>query len=327
MLRGMDSLDAIVHIKSFNKKGWGVGASASLPNAVIEVIGALPTEEVLVTLGRKKRGQCRGALREVVVPSSSRVPARCIHVPQCGGCVWQQIDYDQQLKLKQAKLAQVFGSLCSDDLMQPIIRCESPWRYRNKMEFSFSENKAGEHFLGLVIGGSRGHVLNLSECHLVSPWFVDVLANVRSWWKESALKAYRLDDSGTLRTLVVREGKRTGDKLIMLTVSGNPAYAPKEAEIKSFKEAVVSGLDGDRVSVYLRIQQATKGSPTQFFEIHLCGPDHLLEKCHVDDGEFTFKISPSSFFQPNTVQAEKLYAAARSMISGKKSISSTSMLV
>ena len=80
--------------------------------------------------------------------------------------------------------------------MQPIIRCESPWHYRNKMEFSFSENKAGEQFLGLVIGGNRGHVLNLSECHLVSPWFVDVLANVRGWWKESALKAYRLDNWG-----------------------------------------------------------------------------------------------------------------------------------
>ncbi len=314
----MDNEDAVVHIKTFNKKGWGVGSSSAVPGAVIEVIGALPSEEVLVELGRKRRRCCKGLLKQVIVPSSSRVTARCIHVPQCGGCVWQQIDYDQQVKLKQVKLASIVGALCSEGVMQPIIPCDSPWAYRNKMEFSFSENKAGEKFLGLIIAGSRGHVLNLEECHLVSPWFIDVLKRVRNWWNESDLKAYRLDDSGALRTLILREGKRTGDKLIMLTVSGNPTYALKERDIKEFLSAVASDVRTERVSVYLRIQQAIRGSPTQFFEIHLCGPDHLLETCRVNEEEFTFKISPSSFFQPNTAQAEKLYAAARNMIEGKK---------
>jgi 23S rRNA (uracil1939-C5)-methyltransferase len=188
------------------------------------------------------------------------------------------------------------------------------------MEFSFSQNRAGERFLGLIIAGSRGHVLNLSECHLVSSWFVQVIENVRNWWEQSGLQAYRMNDTGSLRTLCVREGKRTGDKLVMLTVSGNPDYALNKVQLKSFIEAVKLAVPQElwpRLSIFLRVQQIHKGTPTQFYEMHLHGPDHLLEKMHLSldqPVEFTFKISPTSFFQPNTFQAEKLYSEALNMI-------------
>ncbi len=299
-----------IHIKSFNKKGWGVGRSEK---GIVEVVGSLPSEEVKVELGRSRRGKCRGVLREVITPAESRVQPRCSHVPECGGCVWQQMDYEAQVRLKEEQLRAVFG-----DKVRPIIRCDTPWQYRNKMEFSFSQNKAGERFLGLVIGGSKGHVMNLKECHLVSGWFIEVLSAVRKWWEESGLNAYRMNDTGTLRTLILREGKRTGDKLVMLTVSGNPAFAIGKGQMASFVEAITKVVGKERVSVFLRVQQACKGSPTQFFEMHLSGPDHLLEKCVVEGKEFVFKISPSSFFQPNTLQAEKLYAEALKMIHGHK---------
>src|SRR5277367_396963 len=107
-----------------------------------------------------------------------------------------------------------------------------------------------------------------------------------------------MNDTGTLRTLIMREGKRTGDKLVMLTVSGNPAFGISKKAIAGFVETVQKTLGQERVSVFLRVQQACKGSATQFFEMHLNGPDHLIEKCVVGGKEFSFKISPSSFFQP-----------------------------
>jgi 23S rRNA (uracil1939-C5)-methyltransferase len=102
--------------------------------------------------------------------------------------------------------------------------------------------------------------------------------------------------------LILREGKRTQDRMVMLTVSGNPEYALKRTQINSLVDAV----KGDNVSVFLRIQQTQKGSPTQFYEMHLHGPDHIREELNA----LSFKISPTSFFQPNTCAAEKLYARA-----------------
>jgi 23S rRNA (uracil1939-C5)-methyltransferase len=143
---------------------------------------------------------------------------------------------------------------------------------------------------------------------------MQVLEAVRLWWIESGLLAYRMNDTGTLRTLILREGKRTGDKLIMLTVSGNPTFAMNKEQRLSFVEAISAVVGKERVAIFLRVQQIAKGFETQFFEMHLNGPDHLLEKCTVGGEEFTFKISPSSFFQPNTQMAEVIYAEALKLI-------------
>lgn len=317
--------EEVISIEKLSQRGWGVGSyEPPLPAKPkqVEVVGGLPEDVVLVRLNKKRKGKWRGDLREVIKPSALRVPPRCVHVPLCGGCTWQQMDYTAQLQEKQRRVEEVFASLLSEALVEPIIPCEDPWRYRNKMEFSFSENRAGEKFLGLIIAGSRGHVMNLTECHLVSEWFLKLLKGVRIWWEESGLAAYRLNDTGALRTLTVREGKNTGDKLVMLTVSGNPAYPIHQ--LKSFIDAVKASVPEEEwpaLSIFLRVQQCLKGSPTQFFEMHLHGRDHLLEKmtlCLERPVQLLFKISPTSFFQPNTSQAEKLYSAALNMVSFPK---------
>ncbi len=322
-------LSVPVLIDHLNAKGWGVGTHApALPAAAgkVEVVGGLPGDEVLVHLGKKRRGRWRGDLDEVVRPSPLRVLPRCAHVPVCGGCTWQQMSYAGQCEEKQRRVKRVFAPFLESLELLPMIVCEDPWRYRNKMEFSFSQNLAGEKFLGLILAGSRGHVLNLTECHLVSEWYVGLLQSVSSWWKESGLDAYRRNNTGALRTLTVREGKRTGDKLVMLTVSGNPEFAVHPSQLKGFIEAVkatVAQGQCERLSIFLCVQQIHKGAPTQFFEMHLHGPDHILEKMVLSglgEGpiELCFKISPSSFFQPNTFQAEKLYSAGLAMVSFPK---------
>ncbi len=233
---------------------------------------------------------------------------RCRHFPTCGGCTRQQLSYPAQLALKQAYLEKLYEGMP----LLPIIPCSSPWQYRNKMEFSFSQDRAGSRFLGLF--KKRARVVDLEECSIVPPWFMGVLAAVREWWAQSGLFAYRMNDTGTLRTLIVREGRRMGDKLIMLTVSGNPLFAMSREQRQSFVEAVFGAVGKERVAVFVRVQQICKGRETQFFEMHLAGPDHLLEKCTVEGKEFTFKISPSSFFQPNTEMAEVLYTQALGQI-------------
>lgn len=227
----------------------------------------------------------------------------CIHVPECGGCTLQQTPYEQQLLLKQAEIEKIFSPLA----VKPIIPCQDPWAYRNKMEFSFSQNKAGDRFLGLILRRSRGKVFNLQECLISPSWMAEALQRVRAWWESTSLTAFNFRSGlGTLRTLTLREGRRTGDRLAMLTVSGDPRFALTRSQLNGFIQA----LNDPKMSIFLRVQQAIAGSPTQFFEMHLSGPDHIREELHLQGRTLRFKISPTSFFQPNTAQAEVLYNTA-----------------
>lgn len=298
-----------IKISKYSKRGHGLGAIQKTPESPpssAEVVGTVVGDTALAEVGKKKKRVYSTTLKEIVVPSKDRVIPRCSYVGTCGGCTWQQKEYGAQLKAKEKQIETLFGKK-----PLPIIPDEEPWHYRNKMEYTFSQNKEGEKFLGLIIARSKGRVLNLEECHLTSSWFIKVLRGVREWWMGSALKAYHgYSDKGTLRTLTLREGKKTGDKMIFITISGNPDYMMNKTQLSEFKEAVLKALPGESPSIFLRIQKAMKGIPTTFYEMHLHGPDLIEEILHVNGRDLHFKISPDSFFQPNPLQAEKLYTAA-----------------
>jgi 23S rRNA (uracil1939-C5)-methyltransferase len=289
-------------VQNFSQKGYGVADE-------IEIAHVIPGDKILFELTRKKRLPKKGRLLEILTPSPDRVEPRCVHARTCGGCSWQQMDYAAQLKEKQKRVEKAFK--CQSD---PIIPSGQIFQYRNKMEFTFSENRAGQRFLGLMIAQAEPYVFNLTECHLTKGWFAHVLSSVRAWWELSELKAYfPPNDTGALRYLTLREATRTEQKMAILNVSGNPDFALNRAQLDGYTDAVRRAVQGD-ISVFLRIHQTKKGRPTQFFEMHLAGPDHIVEELHLQHGRLSFKISPISFFQPNTLAAEKLYDTALSML-------------
>lgn len=317
---------AEISISKFTKKGHGIGSTTVEPRREVEVPFTMPGETVQATLMRKRRGLYSSRLEEVLIPSQQRVNPRCAHAGTCGGCRWQHISYEEQLKIKQDNISRLFQPLVSpQSKSHNIIACDPPWQYRNKMEFTFSSDAAGNRYLGLIIDGSRGKVLNLKECHLVNPWFISALEATRQWWNEWGLAAYHPHtNQGTLRTLTVREGMRTGDRLVMLTVSGNPEYALNRQHLESFvaylRDAIEPMPVGSQLSVFLRIHQAVKGQATNFYEMVLHGSDHIRETLYIKGEadsapiELTFTVSPTAFFQPNTRQAEKLYSAALQLL-------------
>lgn len=308
-----------ININSFSKKGHGLGCVVDTERQV-EVPFAIPGDKVRARLYRKRGGIFASQLEEIVTPSRLRIAPRCTHFASCGGCRWQQLDYPEQLKIKQKHIESLLDGIVPADVpIRPIIPCTPPWEYRNKMEFTFSSDAAGRKFLGLIMDSSRGKVLNLNECHLVNPWFVDAIKAAREWWHESGLLAYHPhSNTGSLRTLTVREGIRTGDRLIMLTVSGNADFSLNKQQLESFtaymRDAIEPVSADSRLSIFLRIQQACKGVETNFYEMALYGEDHIREILNIqsdptkDPVQLEFDISPSAFFQPNTRQAEKLYS-------------------
>lgn len=326
MVKENKKIIATFYIDSLSKKGNGLGtAQLSADRHVrVEVPFTQPGDTVRALLLRKRSDIFQARLEEIVHPSPERIPAKCIHFGSCGGCKWQTIPYNQQLKIKEDQITKLFLPLQTPAApFFPMLPADPHWQYRNKMEFSFSSNGKGDNFLGLILQGSRGKVFNLTECHLVHPWFAQAVKAVREWWHESGLEAYHPPSNrGALRTLILREGLRTGDKLAMLTVSGNPEYALKRQHLDSFVAYLRASLEPEHplndLCIFLRIQQAIKGRPTEFYEMHLYGPDHINEKLEIGIGSgsiaLNFKISPSAFFQPNTGQAEKIYSRALQMV-------------
>lgn len=305
-------------ILELSQNGFGLG-QVSLengPNGPVEVPFSMPGDFVEISLFKRKEGVYQSRLLNILKPSESRIEPQCIHFGECGGCRWQHLKYPDQLKQKEARLSELFlPYMCSGTVTYPIIACSTPWNYRNKVELTFSSDKSGQRYLGFIKQGSRGRVLELLECHLVESWMVEVVKGVRNWWLQSTLDAYHcMSNQGALRQLTLRGGLKTGDKMVVLTVSGNPDFALKQEQLNQFVLAVnesLKELQGE-ISIFMRIQQVVKGKPTQFYELHLSGPDHICEEMEIGSAEqskrhYRFQISPTAFFQPNTIQAEKLY--------------------
>jgi 23S rRNA (uracil1939-C5)-methyltransferase len=303
----------LVQIQKFSLKGYGVGL---LPNGKeVEVPHAVRGDQLSIDWKKKKKGPQKGRILEVLTPSKDRVEPRCPHARICGGCSWQQMDYTSQLLEKEKRVERAFEGLGN---VEPILPSPSPFGYRNKMEFSFSENRGGMRYLGLMIAAAEPYVYNLSECHLCPPWFAEAVCSVRSWWEQSGLKAYYPpEDTGSLRYLTLRHSFRRNQKMAILNVSGRPEFAPSREALEAYTSSIQKAA-GEDASVFLRIHQANKGKPTLFYEMHLGGPDHIVEELHLKEGALSFKISPSSFFQPNTLAAEKLYGAALEMLGSPK---------
>ena len=306
-----------IQIERLSPKGFGVGVAQKTPSSLktkMLVPFAIPGDLVIAEIGSKKKGFYVGRLLEIVEKSKDRREAVCVHASSCGGCSLQSMKYEKQLEYKQSIIQELFHPLFPQEISS-IISSVLEWRYRNKMEYTFSQNKVGERFLGLMKAATKGRVETLQECHLSPSWFIEILFAVKKWWDESDLLAFHgVQNTGALRNLTVREGKKTHQKMVILTVSGNPEYALKKEHLTSFVAAIQSVLPNETPSVFLRIQQAIRGQTTQFFEMNLLGPNHIEEELEICADQYNrkyrFKISPTAFFQPNTLQAEKLYSKA-----------------
>lgn len=309
----------LLEVTEFSKDGHGLGFyfAENGNQSQVEVPLTIPGDRVQAELLRKRSGVYQARLDAVIHSSPQRIQPKCSHFGVCGGCRWQQQSYEQQLHQKEKWVRQCFDSHKGN--IDSIVPCDPPWHYRNKMEFSFNSNAAKEKFLGLVIGGSRGKVVNLSECHLVQPWFTQAITAVRGWWEDSGLEAYHPHrNTGTLRTLTLREGQRTGDRMVVLTVSGDLIPSVPQELLDKFVVTLRSTIEPSvgALSIFLRTQHTCKGMKTQFCEVHLYGPKAIREYLYLLDKTLLFDISPSAFFQPNTKQAEKIYTLALETVSG-----------
>lgn len=299
--------------------GDGVGR---IDGYVVFVRGGIPGDRLRVRLIQAQPRFARGVIEEVEVPSPDRVEAPCPYFGRCGGCRLQHVAYPAQLafKAKQVNdcLARIGG--LSHVRVLPIIGAPEIFAYRNKMEFTIARarrtregrggaapaaearaerDEDGEVVVGLHEADRYDVVLDIERCLLQSEVLNAVLRDVKLSIRDEGLSVYDQETGeGLLRFLMLREGKRTGEAMVNV-VTATPeigAVTPLAERLRArFPQlaSVVLNVNPKKASVAIGVEEHL-----------LAGRDHIKESL----GGLSFQISANSFFQTNTLQADRLFA-------------------
>ncbi|MCX6372605.1 MAG: 23S rRNA (uracil(1939)-C(5))-methyltransferase RlmD [Actinobacteria bacterium] len=280
---------------------YGGQGVARLDEFVLFVRGAVPGDRVRVKVTRRKKSHAEARVIEILTPSPRRIAPVCEHADDCGGCEWQTLTYEAQLEFKQQQVVeslQRLGHLDGFEL-EPIRGMHDPWRYRNKMEFSFGEADDGELQLGLHRRGSWREVVETTDCRLASGRINRARQAVADAARALGLRPYGRDHHhGLLRHLVVREGLSSGDLLLNLFVS---ARFPEEAELVA-RVAADCACTSFGVTVNDTPADAAVGDGPHM----LLGPPHIRERLAGVD----LQVPAAAFLQTNSAMCETLYAQA-----------------
>ncbi|MHB8643565.1 MAG: 23S rRNA (uracil(1939)-C(5))-methyltransferase RlmD [Gaiellaceae bacterium] len=279
---------------------YGGNGVARLNGYVVFVRRGLPGDRVRARVTKVKRNHAEALATEVLASGPARVDAPCAHYPGCGGCRFQDLAYDVQLEQKQRQVLdslQRLGGIAEPPL-EEIVPAESIFHYRNKLEYSFTTTPAGPA-LGFHKAGRWDEVLEIDQCWLTTDLGNSIRNRVRDWAREERLEAYsQVDASGYLRHLVVREGRNTGQALVMLVTAKGEKF-----ERERFVE-VVREFPEVR-SIHWAVNESLS-EVTNLPSTLLWGADAIEEQLL----GLRFRVTPNAFLQTNTRMAEELYELA-----------------
>lgn len=290
---------------------FGGEGIASIDGFKLFVPSTAPGDEALVEVRKVRSSYGEGKVLDLVKPSPLRIEARCKHADVCGGCKWQFLAYEEQLKIKEQQVKDSVHRLggLSEDLVLPIIGNESPWFYRNKMELSFGHSAepnltiGGKVMLGFFPPGYHYEVFDVEECFLQSELVAELVKKVRDFANSKGVSVFNSHTGeGVLKSLIIREGKNTNEVMVILVTS-----ADLFDKVEDFK-ALFAG-DTRITSLYWNSVIQIPGQPTWTEEKLLAGKPTLTEALVLENGHrLEFDILPQAFFQTNTKQAQVLYS-------------------
>jgi len=286
-----------LHVDSLAYGGNGV---ARLNGFVVFVRRGLPGDTVRARVTKVKRSHAEAIALEVVEAGAPRVEAPCRHYHEgCGGCRFQDLAYDAQLEAKAAQVRDALeriGRLSGFEL-EPAVPAECVFHYRNKLEYSFTPGEDGVA-LGLHRAGRWDEVLDIDKCWLTTDVGNGIRNAVREWARDEVLEPYDQElQTGFLRHLVVREGRNTGQALVLLVTA--PGDLPEDTFAQTLR----------RFPEVRSIHRAVNESPAEVTNL----PTTLLwgeEAIEEEILGLRFRLRPNAFLQTNTAMCEVLYRLA-----------------
>ena len=277
------------------------------------VKNSIPGQTVKFMVNKKKHGKCEGRLLEVVCQADTETNERCEHFGKCGGCVYQTVKYEEQLKMKENAVKK---------LLAPVINTEYEWEgiigspvsseYRNKMEFSFGDEvKDGPIALGLHKRNSMYDIVTVTGCKIVDNDYRKILKCVYDYALEKNLTYYhKMKHEGYLRHLLVRKAVKTGQILVdIVTTTVNDIPMDELADrLKALS------LDGEITGFLHTYNDSVADAVINEKTDIVFGRDYIEEELL----GLKFKITTFSFFQTNSLGAEVLYSKARDYVGTTK---------
>ncbi len=291
-------------------------ALTRIDDMVVFVPYCVPGDVVDLQVTKKKHSFMEARVERLVKPSEHRCEPVCKHYGECGGCKWQILPYEEQLRYKQQQIIDNLARIGKVELpeISPILGSRHIYEYRNKLEFTFSDRKwlswdviraAGglEHVdtaygVGFHIPNCFDKVLDITECHLMPDINNRIRNSIRDFAREHGISFYNEHaHEGQLRTLIIRTNHK-GEVMLIVVWGEAPDMRLMEYLQQTFPE-IVSLL----YVVNQKLNDTIFDQEVHFF----AGQDHIMEQME----DLQFKVGPKSFYQTNTEQAYELYKVAR----------------
>ncbi|MEG1119800.1 MAG: 23S rRNA (uracil(1939)-C(5))-methyltransferase RlmD [Bacteroidales bacterium] len=302
-----------VEIESVAAEG---NAIAHIDGKVLFVPQCIPGDVVNVRLIKKKSGYMEGIVVNMVSLSPLRVEPFCPHYGVCGGCKWQSLPYELQLKYKQQQVVDQLTRIGKLDLpmISPILGSEKTKYYRNKLEFTFSNKRwilnnedpdsltpTEKLGLGFHVSGFFDKVIDIKECHLQAEPSNAIRLFIREYAIEHNLPFFDLrEQTGFLRNMIVRTSST--NEVMVIVVFAYESKEEREELLNAVKERF-----SDITSLHYVINGKGNDSISDLECIYYAGADCIYEQME----GIRFRIGPKSFYQTNSEQAYKLYSVVR----------------
>lgn len=297
-------------------------ALVRINDIVTFVPNCVPGDVVDLQITKKKHSFMEAKVLRVVNPSEVRCEAKCKHFGICGGCKWQILPYEEQLKYKQQQIVDNLTRIGKIELpeISPILGSKHIYEYRNKLEFTCADRKwfpwevieaAGgldkidsSYGLGFHIPNAFDKVLDIEECHLMPDINNRIRNSVRTYAREHGLTFYNEHThQGLLRTLIVRNNHK--GELMLIVVFGE-AITNHKSQITNLLEFIHQEFK--EIISLLYVENLKFNDTIGDLEVlTYFGQDHIIEEME----GLQFKVGPKSFYQTNTEQAYELYKVAR----------------
>ena len=314
------------------KKGniyQGIVEKVNFPNKCIVVTeegeratvkNALVGQKISFSVKKARKGNAQGRLLEVLEPAPDELETPfCPHFTECGGCAYQNLPYEKQLALKEQQVRELLDAVVEPEsyTFEGVKASPKQFAYRNKMEYSFGDaQKDGPLTLGMHKRGSFHDIVTVDQCRIVSEDYNKILVCTQEFFRKHKVPFYhKMRHTGYLRHLLVRRGEKTGELLVDLVTTTQLEQLPEDLQeqtmLDGYCEALLAlPLEGTLTGILHTKNDSMADIVKDEGTDLLYGRDYFYEELL----GLQFKISPFSFFQTNSLGAEKLYEKAREFI-------------
>jgi len=307
-------IGTVTHVEFPNK------ACVNVEGERVVVKNLIPGQKVRGAITKKRSGKYVGRLLEIIEKAPMEIEAPCKVFGECGGCLYQSLPYEEQLKLKSTQVLKLIEDVVGplEDRYEGILASPNEFRYRNKMEYSFGDAyKDGPLTLGMHKRGSTYDISDASACHIVHQDFNKIVDYTVNYFASLGISYYhKRTHEGYLRYLILRRGENTGELMVNLVTTSQQAV-----DLSQWLEGLIRLGDDKEVGLEYRLVSVvhtlndTVADAVKPDEIRLLyGAEHFNETLL----DLKFSISPFSFFQTNSKGAEVLYSVVRDFVGDTK---------